>query len=499
MAEILRDNDELVFSAGQYDAVSRAARRSELVQLGPGVYTSRAAEPPERVVQRNLHRIVARLIPDAVVSDRSAYLGGIPQKGELFIEHPTRSRDLKLAGVTVRPRRGHGHHASDARLADGLWMSSTPRALLENLRPSRARKGLARTLSTEDVELWLDRIVRTQGEGRLRAYREEARRIAPDLGLEPEFARLDPLIGAALGTRQVDARTPVLRSRQMGAPFDPDRIVLFERLAHHLAGVAPQVERYFLDGARARFLPFFEAYFSNFIEGTEFTIQEAARIALQGDIPANRPEDAHDVAGTYEIVSDATEMRRTPASADELIELLRERHARLMAARPAVHPGEFKELENRAGATVFVSPAMVEGTLVEGFARAASLDDPFARAVFVMFLVSEVHPFDDGNGRIARIMMNAELSSADQPRIVIPTGYRDNYLDALRALSRNQNPAPVERVLSFSQRFVAEMDWSSIPVATDLLTRTNALRDPSEGDQAGQRLILPSRISPDAG
>jgi hypothetical protein len=43
------------------------------------------------------------------------------------------------------------------------------------------------------------------------------------------------------------------------------------------------------------------------------------------------------------------------------------------------------------------------------------------------------------------------------------------------------------------------MDWTSIPVAIDLLTRTNALRDPSEGDQAGQRLILPSRVSPDAG
>ena len=38
----------------------------------------------------------------------------------------------------------------------------------------------------------------------------------------------------------------------------------------------------------------------------------------------------------------------------------------------------------------------------------ASLDDPIARAIYMMFLVSEVHPFDDGNGRMARIMMNAE-------------------------------------------------------------------------------------------
>ena len=27
----------------------------------------------------------------------------------------------------------------------------------------------------------------------------------------------------------------------------------------------------------------------------------------------------------------------------------------------------------------------------------------------MQFLISEVHPFDDGNGRLSRIMMNAEL------------------------------------------------------------------------------------------
>ncbi|HEX5252028.1 MAG TPA: Fic family protein [Gaiellales bacterium] len=484
-------------SAEGYDAVSRAARRGELRSLGPGVYTPRTDEDPKRVVQRNLHVIVGRLVPDAVVADRSAYAGGMAQHGQLFIEHPRRSRDLVLAGVTVRPRRGPGHHRGDIPLAPGLWMSATPRALLENMRPSRARRGMRRTLSTEEVELWLDRIVRTQGEDRLRAYRTEAQRIAPELELERELQRLDPLIGATLGTRQISARTPVLRGRQVGSPFDPDRMVLLDDLVQHLDGLAPEDRPYDLADARARFLPFFEAYFSNFIEGTEFTIEEAARIALHNDIPPGRPEDAHDITGTYEIVSDPAEMRRTPGSGDELVELLRERHAILMAGRPTTRPGEFKERESRAGATTFVAPTMVEGTLTEGFARAVGLEDPFARAVFLMFLVSEVHPFDDGNGRIARVTMNAELTAARQARIVIPTGYRDNYLDALRALSRNENPRPIARVLDFAQRYVAEMDWSSVEAATGLLTRTNALRDPAEGDQMGQRLVLPTRAERD--
>lgn len=499
MAEILRENDELVFSAGRYDTVSRLAARGELVRLAPGVYTNRTAEQPERVVRRNLHRIVGRVIPDAVVSDRSAYLGGVPEHGQLFVEHPTRTRDLKLAGVTVRPRRGHGHHPTDINLADGAWMSATPRALLENVRPSRATKGLRRTLTREELELWLDRIVRTQGEERLHAYREQAREIATQIDLSRELAVLDPLIGAALGTRQIGARTPVLRSRQAGAPYDPERVALFELLTHHLGGLSPTSRPLDIDASTSHLLPFFEAYFSNFIEGTEFTIEEAADIALHGEIPANRPADAHDITGAYEIVSDPVEMRRTPSSYEELVELLRERHGTLMAWRPESHPGEFKELPNRAGATAFVAPAMVEGTLREGFERAAPLTDPFARAVFMMFLTSEVHPFDDGNGRIARIMMNAELAIADQARVIIPTGYRDNYLDALRALSRNQNPQPVVRVLEYAQLFVAEMDWSTMERAIDLLTRTNALLDPDDGDQPGRRLILPSRVLPESG
>jgi hypothetical protein len=35
-------------------------------------------------------------------------------------------------------------------------------------------------------------------------------------------------------------------------------------------------------------LPFFEAYFSNFIEGTEFAVDEAAAIIFENRIPKNR-------------------------------------------------------------------------------------------------------------------------------------------------------------------------------------------------------------------
>lgn len=60
-----------------------------------------------------------------------------------------------------------------------------------------------------------------------------------------------------------------------------------------------------------------------------------------------------------------------------------------------------------------------------------------------MFLVSEVHPFNDGNSRLARLLMNAELSVVGACRIIIPTLFREEYMDCLRVLSREGNPTPL--------------------------------------------------------
>lgn len=74
----------------------------------------------------------------------------------------------------------------------------------------------------------------------------------------------------------------------------------------------------------------------------------------------------------------------------------------------------------RVTAGLFVVPELVTGTLRQGFGRYAALDAPFARALFVMFIMAEVHPLADGNGRIARVMMNAELLATREARIFIP-------------------------------------------------------------------------------
>ena len=71
-----------------------------------------------------------------------------------------------------------------------------------------------------------------------------------------------------------------------------------------------------------QWLPFFEAYFSNYIEGTTFSVEEARRIAIDGEVPPERPADAHDVSATYRIVNDGSLMSERAAGADDFAELL---------------------------------------------------------------------------------------------------------------------------------------------------------------------------------
>jgi len=473
------------------DAVARARANGTVRQIGPRLYTKNLIDAPEQVIRRNLWPVVAAYAPEALIADRTAIENAPASDGSVFVISD-RKRAVELPGITIRPRRGPPALDTDLPFIGGLRLSSQARAFLDNMAPSRRRGGeVSRTLTGSELETRLDDLVRRNGAEALNRLRDEARRLAPALGRETELVELDRLIGALLGTREAPLETDRGRARSRGLPYDPDRMALFETLYAELRATAP-ASRLAPDRSpdgRAT-LAFFEAYFSNFIEGTEFDVAEAADIVFRNTIPIARPADAHDVLGTWRIVSDPVEMGRRPRTPADLYDLLRGRHAVLMAARPEKGPGRFKQETNRAGRTVFVAPDQVEGTLAGGFELYRSLDTPLARAVYMMFLISEVHPFADGNGRIARIMMNAELVAEGEVRIIIPTIFRSNYLTSLKALSNTGNPRPLVRTLDFAQRWVLALPWRGIAETQVSLTRVNAFMDPAEADDVGIRLQI---------
>ena len=166
-----------------------------------------------------------------------------------------------------------------------------------------------------------------------------------------------------------------------------------------------------------------------------------------------------------------------PTSADHLIEILQHRHHIMMSARPEANPGMFKTQDNRAGQTHFVSFQQVRGTLRKGFEIYTALRHPFSRAVFMLFLISEVHPFVDGNGRISRIMMNAELTAAGQAKIIIPTVFRTDYLNALRQLTRNGNPEKLINAMKRVRLFSSRLHGENFNEMRNYMESCNAFRD----------------------
>ncbi|VAW76150.1 hypothetical protein MNBD_GAMMA14-988 [hydrothermal vent metagenome] len=287
-------------------------------------------------------------------------------------------------------------------------------------------------------------------------------------------------MGALLRTRPgVALQTQVGIERARGRPYDPDRLNRFELLADALKRNPVEFRA---EAARGwKNIAFFDAYFSNYIEGTEFDVDQAAAVIFEGRIMQDRPKDSHDILGTYQVTSDHGAMKTTPETFENFVRLIKRRHLTLFAQRTEINAGEFKTEVNRAGDTVFVHPDLVGGTLLRGFDLYKALEPGFERAAYIMFLVSEVHPMVDGNGRLSRLFMNAELVSNSQSQILIPTVYRDDYLLTLRRLSREDDPLPFISMMARAHRFTAMIDFSDYTQAKAQLAERNAFRESHEG------------------
>ena len=441
--------------------VSRSVKTGKLRKLASKLYTDDLTSSPEDIVRRHRLEIAAHFYPRALISHRSALEGNVSPGGKLHLTLPNAVAPVrKLPGLEIRIWRGPAPQADDARtpLGDGheLFTSSQARAVLENLQIARAHgSDEPKTLSTADLERWLDRHLRIFGIGWLDKLRQQAEGLSAGFGWDREQQELNQLVAAIKGeTSSHRLTTDFMRFRARGKPYDPERMTLFGTLHARLAA-----ERFLelpwpqLNELENR--AFWEAYFSNFIEGTKFTVEEARVIVYDREaakaLEKKRPDDAHDILETYRLIIDPKISGEVPKDETHLLELLKRRHARMMASRLTIEPGVFKNTPNQFGSRMFVAPDLVAETLVHGWPARRDLASPTARALYVLFLIAEVHPFNDGNGRISRLGMNAELEAAGQARLILPTSLRSDYLTVLEALTVNSNPEPF---VSFARKLI---------------------------------------------
>ena len=453
--------------------VQRQLKTGHLVRILPGMVSASAPDQWPALVARERLRVLAALFPGSVLAYRSAFIGGLPENGEIHLTSSYR-RDVALPGLKVVLWEGPPPASGDLPMQGReIYFPSLPRTLLENLTASRGEQ--LKVVGKAAVEQRLLSICDARGEHALSELREQARVLAPQLSMAKAFNILDDMVGSILGTRSSRLVTPVGKARTAPVPYDADRVALFEQFAAQLRSTALQQAPAVALSEQAQInLAFLESYFSNFIEGTEFEVQEARGFVLQGQPVLVRPQDSHDILGVFHQARDKGWANQTLATGEAVLTQLRKRHAHQMRERPEVSPGEFKDKPNRAGNTEFVAPALVRGTLVQGSLMLPTVPAGMPRALLAMFMVTEVHPFADGNGRLARLVMNAELSVVSACRIIIPTLFREEYLDCLRVLTRDGEVKPFLGAMQKIQQWTAAFNYNDIDQVIDQMSACNA-------------------------
>ena len=462
--------------------IASLEKKGIIKKIAPRIYTSNLQEAADVIIQRNWLQILSQLYPGALLSHRSALEFKPTQQGHIFLTY-TYTKNIELPGLIIHFIKGTGPIEGDNIFFGNLLASQDARAYLENLQQTRKAETVSKTLSQKEIEEKLELFLKIRSEVSLNQLRDKAREIAQKINMQKEFEKLNTIIGALLTTHISSILTSdVAKARVLGEPMDINRIKLFESLYNTLADkIFPDHTEKNTSEKSYRNFGFFESYFSNYIEGTVFEIEEAKEIiATQAPLPA-RDEDSHDVLGTYNIVSDRKEMSICPKDANHFLDILQYRHSIILSARTSKNPGQFKHKNNFAGSTSFVDFNDVKGTFKKGFEYYTALRHPFAKAVYMMFMVSEVHPFLDGNGRIARIMMNAELTAGNQSKIIIPTVYRDDYMGALRRLTRQSDTETYIRMMQRAHEFSKNIHDEDMNSMEFYLKECDAFKEHNEG------------------
>ena len=187
---------------------------------------------------------------------------------------------------------------------------------------------------------------------------------------------------------------------------------------------------------------------SNAIEGNTLTHRETAEVIEHGITVGGKPLKDHlEAVDHYQAVQ---WMRRLAAAATPLDEdSVRQLHARIVArSRPDIAGIYSQHARRIAGSSaVFPNPAKIPALIAE-FGRSLDPSPAAPDAIFdAHFRLTAIHPFSDGNGRTARLLMNLLLIRAGYSPVAVWPEDRKSYLDALEAGSVAQDLTPFQTLM----------------------------------------------------
>lgn len=172
-------------------------------------------------------------------------------------------------------------------------------------------------------------------------------------------------------------------------------------------------------------------YNSNAIEGNTLTLQETFLVLKEGITIKGKNLQEHlevkNHAGALDYVYDLVETESTSLSE----KLIRDIHALVVRDEDDVHPGSYRTGEVRiSGSRHTPTPgyqvANSMQSLIGRYQDNQNLHPVEHAALFHHDLVA-IHPFLDGNGRTARLVMNVMLMQSDYPLVILLKSDRKKY------------------------------------------------------------------------
>ncbi len=174
---------------------------------------------------------------------------------------------------------------------------------------------------------------------------------------------------------------------------------------------------------------------SNALEGNTLTLRETQRVLEDGATIAGKSMRDH-----LEAVNHAAAVRRMHEIAERgeaiTVHVMLELHGLLMRGIDDGWAGRIRNDAIAIAGTRYRPPNadVASAGVDDSFARYAERKDgehPVLVATDLHYEIARLHPFFDGNGRTARLLMNAHLLQHRHPPLIIEPDRRGAYLDAL--------------------------------------------------------------------
>lgn len=202
-------------------------------------------------------------------------------------------------------------------------------------------------------------------------------------------------------------------------------------------------------------------YHSNNLEGNSLTYGETKALILFGITAQGKPlKDHFEITGHNEAISWVYSVIKGDYPLNE--NFIRELHTLLLkqsyevdaitpdgqATKKKIEIGKYKSIPNHVKtvtgeifrfATPEETPSMMYDLLKWYNEKKENPDEnPIVLAAQFHYKFIRIHPFDDGNGRTARIVMNFILMQFGYPPVIIKTEDKANYFAALRLADSGQ-------------------------------------------------------------